>query len=210
MPFTLKTKTILTIQKPSVSVIDLTASFVVAFQQEQAKMVIGPPGPPGERGFDGRPGVQGMRGEKGEPGDPGPVGLPGVLGPPGVSGASGEKGNKGWSPLLALRQDGERRVLAVAAWVGGQGEPPSERGFIGPGGLVESIKKAIDVRGSKGPPGFGSKGAKGDPGSGGSGSGGTIWHSGGTEPPPADLGNEGDFVSSRRAAIFIRNNPVGS
>lgn len=62
-------------------------------------------------------------------------------------------GNAGWSPVLSLVADGNRRVFQVVDWVGGSGTPPATGGYIGSSGLVSSISSAVDVRGSPGPPG---------------------------------------------------------
>jgi hypothetical protein len=63
-------------------------------------------------------------------------------------------GNAGWSPVLSLVADGNRRVFQVVNWVGGSGTPPATGGYIGPSGLVSSISSAVDVRGSPSPPAF--------------------------------------------------------
>lgn len=61
-------------------------------------------------------------------------------------------GNAGWSPVLSLVADGNRRVFQVVNWVGGSGTPPATGGYIGLSGLVSSISSAVDVRGSPGLP----------------------------------------------------------
>lgn len=65
-------------------------------------------------------------------------------------------GSAGWSPVLSLVADGNRRVFQVINWVGGSGTPPATGGYIGSSGLVSSIASAVDVRGSPGLPGEGS------------------------------------------------------
>ena len=65
-------------------------------------------------------------------------------------------GGTGWSPVLSLVADGDRRVFQVVNWVGGSGTPPATGGYIGTSGLVSSISSAVDVRGSPGLPGEGS------------------------------------------------------
>lgn len=65
-------------------------------------------------------------------------------------------GGAGWSPVLSLVTDGNRRVFQVVNWVGGSGTPPATGNYIGPSGLVSSISSAVDVRGSPGLPGEGS------------------------------------------------------
>ena len=65
-------------------------------------------------------------------------------------------GGAGWSPVLSLVADGNRRVFQVVNWVGGSGTPPATGGYIGSSGLVSLIASAVDVRGSPGLPGEGS------------------------------------------------------
>lgn len=65
-------------------------------------------------------------------------------------------GGEGWSPVLSLVADGDRRVFQVINWVGGSGVPPATGGYIGSSGLVSSIASAVDARGSPGLPGEGS------------------------------------------------------
>ncbi|EHK56893.1 hypothetical protein MAXJ12_12547 [Mesorhizobium alhagi CCNWXJ12-2] len=64
-------------------------------------------------------------------------------------------GMLGWSPIIRAANDGERRVLAVADWVGGEGLKPVTTGYIGLSGLVANIADALDVRGPSGTPGAG-------------------------------------------------------
>lgn len=59
-------------------------------------------------------------------------------------------GNTGWSPVLSLVSDGNRRVLRLISWVGGSGTPPVSGNYIGLSGLVSSITEAVDVRGEEG------------------------------------------------------------
>ena len=60
----------------------------------------------------------------------------------------GDTGNKGWSPAFGVVSDGERRVLQLTAWVGGEGAAPAGVGkYVGVAGLVDDIAQAIDVRG---------------------------------------------------------------
>lgn len=62
---------------------------------------------------------------------------------------------KGWSPMLRLENDGDRRVLFVYDWTGGAGTKPSVTGYIGASGLTLNKSLAIDVRGKQGLPGVG-------------------------------------------------------
>lgn len=64
-------------------------------------------------------------------------------------GAPGLDGDSAWTPLLAVVEDGDRRVIAITSWVGGDGALP-DTGFIGPDGIVHDIVDATDVRGSPG------------------------------------------------------------
>jgi hypothetical protein len=144
----------------------------------------GPAGPQGEQGPQGIQGIQGIQGETGPEGPEGPQGPQGEQGPqgdPGAEGAQGEQGpagadgNDGWSPVLAVATDGERRVLQVTDWVGGESTKPATGSYIGPSGLVALIGDAVDVRGATGATGAtGSTGSTGAPGS--------VWHSGSGAP----------------------------
>lgn len=83
-----------------------------------------------------------------------------IRGPRGLPGGGGERGTRGWSPHFNIFADGERRVMRLVGWVGGEG---SEPGFVGRylagGGFTTSISSATDIRGPKG-----DKGDKGDRG----------------------------------------------
>jgi len=61
--------------------------------------------------------------------------------------------NKGWSPVLGVEEDGERRVLKVVDWIGGdeKKDPPSipVPPYIGLDGFTD-ISNAIDIRGAIG------------------------------------------------------------
>ena len=74
-------------------------------------------------------------------------GVPGI----GIAGASG------WTPVVAVEEDGVRRVLRVTDWTGGAGVKPAV-GYLGAAGVVAAVADAIDIRGSAGAagrPGFG-------------------------------------------------------
>lgn len=77
--------------------------------------------------------------------------------PRGKKGDKGNKGDKGdtgegWSPLFALRTDGERRVYQIVDWVGGTGlKPPANNLFVGPNGIVNTVQAGANVRGPDGP-----------------------------------------------------------
>lgn len=64
--------------------------------------------------------------------------------------AAGVAGDDGWSPVFGLVTDGERRVLQLVDWVGGEGTKPSTGQYIGPTGLVATPAEAVDLRGSQG------------------------------------------------------------
>lgn len=115
-------------------------------QGEQGEQ--GPIGPEGLPGADSTvPGPQGPAGATGPEGPEGPQGLPGA---PGTPGEAGTDGFDGWSPALAVVSDNERRVLQIAAWVGGEGTPPASGGYIGASGIVSDIALATDIRGPAG------------------------------------------------------------
>lgn len=62
----------------------------------------------------------------------------------------GKPGRNGWSPMLAVVEDGARRVLRIIGWFGGNGpEPPT--GYLGPHGLTDEISEATNIRGAPGP-----------------------------------------------------------
>ena len=44
----------------------------------------------------------------------------------------------------------EDAVLKLTDWVGGEGDKPSEQGYIGSNGLVSDILDAINIRGARG------------------------------------------------------------
>lgn len=80
----------------------------------------------------------------------GVTGLQGQSGDDGVDGSDGADGSDGWSPVFAIATDGERRVLQVGSWAGGDGVPPASGGYVGASGLVPDIEDAIDIRGPAG------------------------------------------------------------
>lgn len=59
-------------------------------------------------------------------------------------------GNQGWSPIISVHQDGDRVVLYVGGWVGGQGTYPSASGYVSGSGLTNNISLGIDIRGTRG------------------------------------------------------------
>lgn len=95
-------------------------------------------------------------------GPPGARGEPGEDGEDGTDGADGADGDDGWTALLAVVEDGERRVLQVVGWDGGTGDMPGTGMYLGPDGYVIYIADATDIRGSIGLQG--NPGEQGDPG----------------------------------------------
>lgn len=77
-------------------------------------------------------------------------GLQGAQGVQGVQGQQGVAGNNGWSPVLSVEVDGERRVLRVVDWVGGTGTKPATGSYIGSTGFVATPAQATDIRGPQG------------------------------------------------------------
>lgn len=71
-----------------------------------------------------------------------------------IRGSVGPVGDFGWSPVLAVITDGDRRVLQVADWSGGTGTMPPVGQYLGEDGLVSDISGAVDIRGEKGDRGF--------------------------------------------------------
>lgn len=62
----------------------------------------------------------------------------------------GAAGGVGWSPVLSIVADGERRVQRVTDWTGGAGTKPTALGYIGSAGIVATAAEAVDVRGAPG------------------------------------------------------------
>ncbi|WP_397382969.1 hypothetical protein [Prosthecobacter sp.] len=89
-------------------------------------------------------GPTGPVGSTGAPGDNGADGADGA------NGADGAPGDNGWTPVLAVTNDGERRVQRVIDWVGGEGTKPDTGKYIGPSGLVTLIGSGVDIRGAAG------------------------------------------------------------
>lgn len=68
----------------------------------------------------------------------------------------GGSGTNGWSPLFAVVEDGERRVLQLTDWTDGTGTKPEGVGkYLGPDGLVDDISEATNIRGAAGSGGGG-------------------------------------------------------
>lgn len=116
----------------------------------------GPQGLRGAAGQKGDKGPQGLRGAAGQKGDKGPTGkagsqgIRGAAGKQGLAGLEGRPGEKGWSPLLRPVPTGDRVVLEIHEWTGGEGLEPSVTGYLGPHGIVARARDATDVRGASG------------------------------------------------------------
>lgn len=122
-------------------------------------------GPAGESGQDGKDGLDGKSVQAFEvfselkndkdfvdsiKGDTGARGLRGYKGLKGLSGKDGVDGFNGWTPILAVVEDGERRVLKVTDWTGGSGLKPEFNVYVGADGYTYDIELAVDIRGEKG------------------------------------------------------------
>ena len=92
---------------------------------------------------------------RGAAGAAGSDGAAGADGTDGAAGADGTDGDNGWSPVLAVVTDTERRVLQINSWTGGEGTAPTSGQFIGPMGLVATAAEAVDIRGAQGDAGTG-------------------------------------------------------
>ena len=92
----------------------------------------------------------------------------------GPTGPAGGDGDTGWSPLLGVVADGDRRLLRLISWEGGTGTSPAippTNNYIGETGLTNSAG-AVDIRGERGEQG--EQGERGPAGTGGGGGGGTA------------------------------------
>ena len=136
--------------------------------------VQGEKGDQGVAGRDGRDGINGTNGTNGTNGlsayqvavNNGFVGTVNewLESLKGANGANGAAGTNGWTPILAVVPDGDRRVIAVTSWTGGTGVAPNT-GYYGASGIVPNINNAVDIRGIQGVQGLaGQDGAKGDQG----------------------------------------------
>lgn len=67
-----------------------------------------------------------------------------------LEGTPGTNGTNGWTEVLAVITDGERRVLQVVDYVGGTGTKPTAGKYIGVAGLVDLIADGVNVRGAAG------------------------------------------------------------
>ena len=86
----------------------------------------------------------------GSPAWSGAIPLGGATGPAGPAGSQGTAGVNGWSPVLAVVIQQERRVLRITDWVGGDLPKPTTGQYISATGLTNSIDAGTDVRGPAG------------------------------------------------------------
>lgn len=56
----------------------------------------------------------------------------------------------GWTPILAIVNDGTRRVLQVVGWDGGSGTVPATGLYIGSTGYVSLIASGVDISATAG------------------------------------------------------------
>ncbi|MCK9234919.1 MAG: hypothetical protein M0P09_01230, partial [Acholeplasmataceae bacterium] len=61
----------------------------------------------------------------------------------------GDTGNTAWTPVYTAVADGERSILRIDDWTGGQGTKPAT-GYLGPLGVVANVGDALDIRGAPG------------------------------------------------------------
>lgn len=147
----------------------------------------------------------------------------------------GPDGDRGWSPVFAVVTDGERRVLRLVDYVGGEGTEPTDgiNQYVSSGGLTGTIGSATDIRGPQGAAGAdgtnGTDGADGADGADGTDPGALYnWDDGITDADPgagnmradnADLsaagflyvskeGRTGDDLETFLASIGASTNPV--
>lgn len=56
------------------------------------------------------------------------------------------QGPPGWTPILAMVEDGARAVMQVKDWIGGSGAKPTAPVYIGATGLVATAAEASDLK----------------------------------------------------------------
>lgn len=66
-------------------------------------------------------------------------------------------GDKGWSPSFAVVSDGDRRVLQLTSYVGGEGTVPTDNvgKYVGATQMETLIANGVDIRGAQGASGAG-------------------------------------------------------
>ena len=72
------------------------------------------------------------------------------------------RGDSGWTSIVGIVIDGQRRVKQVTDWFGGTGPKPAVGQYIGPLGFVDTIAEATDIRGPAGSDGGGGGGGTND------------------------------------------------
>ena len=77
-----------------------------------------------------------------------------------ISLTPGSQGPRGWSPVMSVATDGERRVLRQTDWVGGESPKPAipTNNYVTAAGLG-TLTEAINIRGAAGSDGTGSSAA---------------------------------------------------
>ena len=68
----------------------------------------------------------------------------GGIGPP------GQPGLNGWTPVFSVAADGERGVLQISDWTGGQGDKPTTGHYVGQSGFVLTAAEAVNIKGDTG------------------------------------------------------------
>lgn len=144
----------------------MSGSVVETIEQEVTVVEIIAEGPQGTQGYkgwspqlgvtsDGERRVLRVTGWTGGAGDApvsgqyvGPTGLVDAVGD--AIDVRGLPGTAGWSPQFSVVIDGDRRVLRVIDWTGGEGPKPATGLYVGASGLVASIGDGIDIRGPAG------------------------------------------------------------
>jgi len=72
------------------------------------------------------------------------------IGGGGGGGAPGPAGRNGWTPVLSIQVDNDRRVQQVIDWIGGTGTKPIVGQYVSDTGFTINISEAIDIRGPAG------------------------------------------------------------
>ena len=144
----------------------MSGSVVETIEQEVTVVEIIAEGPQGIQGYkgwspqlgvtsDGERRVLRVTGWTGGAGDApvsgqyvGPTGLVDAVGD--AIDVRGLPGTAGWSPQFSVVIDGDRRVLRVIDWTGGEGPKTATGLYVGASGLVASIGDGIDIRGPAG------------------------------------------------------------
>lgn len=108
------------------------------------------------------------------------------------SGTPGANGSDGWSPGFAVVEDGERRVVQITGWTGGEGDEP-ETGYISSSGVVSTPGNATDIRGAAG-----------------AGSSGNVTGSGATTDNAILRANGANGTSIQSSGITIADGATGT